>query len=648
MVRKDRTTQWMCNAIIVIAACACSVVAVGPQETPVIPEAVTDMLDAATRAPAPGGSTGEGAIDIKMNGIIEMHVKDADLFTVLQRLLRKTKTNIILGPEITGRVTASLYDVTLEEALDVILKQNGYGYIREGNFIYVKTLEELAELTAAARHRVVRTYTLNYIAPADAQTLLAPFLSAEGEVVLMPPSMTGFGDDTGGQSAAIEDIIVIRDYEEYFDGVEAQLERIDRRPRQVLLEATIVAADLTETNQLGIDFNVLGGIDFQSLHVDQPNLRNGPNATTTSTDGGGSTTTSGSDFGTLTGQVRESSLDDTTMSFATDFAGRVAQGGLSLGFVTDEVTAFLRALEEVTNTTVLANPKVLTLNKQMGKLLIGSRDGYRTLTTNQTSSTETVEFLETGIELTFRPFISDDGYVRLEVRPSDSEGSVDALGLPSENTTEVITNILVRDGHTIFIGGLFRELDTTGRQQVPIIGNIPWLGQAFGNQSDSVLKQEIIILLTVHVVDDLEAYGEYSNEVLDDSERQRVGVRRHMLGYGRSRLAHSHYKSALKELSAGHEQRALFHVDLALHNSPQLIEAIRLREDIRQQRTWEEDGSLIRDFIYNSMLRDEGLDPVIHGRVPRWGRPATPPAWSEEPLPEGLEPDMITPREVPE
>jgi type IV pilus assembly protein PilQ len=327
-------------------------------------------------------------------------------------------------------------------------------------------------------------------------------------------------------------------------------------------------------------------------------------------------------FGELTPQVPFPRLNDTTYRFSSDFAGRVPRGGLSIGFVTDEVTAFLRALEEVTNTTVLSNPKVVVINKHVGRLLVGARNGYRTLTTTQTSTTENIEFLETGTELRFRPFISADGHVRLEVTPRDSRGSVDALGLPNENTTEVTTNILMKDGHTVVIAGLFREASSAGRSQIPLLGSIPWAGTAFGAKSDSTVKQEIIILLTVHIIDDPENYSREADHLLEDAERLRVGLRRGMQWTGRSRLAQAHYEAALRALSAGKLGLAEWHTDLAIHNRPQLVEALRLREDIRQQRDWEEDGSLVRDYIRRLMQREEGLPDTRYGRpVPHVPRP---------------------------
>src|SRR5690606_22423310 len=112
--------------------------------------------------------------------------------------------------------------------------------------------------------------------------------------------------------------------------------------------------------------------------------------------------------------------------------------------------------------------------------LVGREDGYLTTTTTDTTTVQTVQFLRTGTRLVFRPYIGDDGYIRLEVHPEDSDGQVVA-GLPSKTTTEVTTNVLVKDGHTVVIGGLFRESDSRTRSQVPGLGELPIVGALFRN-----------------------------------------------------------------------------------------------------------------------------------------------------------------------
>ena len=161
---------------------------------------------------------------------------------------------------------------------------------------------------------------------------------------------------------------------------------------------------------------------------------------------------------------------------------------------------------------------------------------------------QTVEYLDTGTRLIFRPYVGDDGYVRMEIHPEDSTGGLTSANLPYKVTTEVTSNVMVKDGHTIVIGGLFRESTNTARSQIPVLGNIPLAGYLFRQQQDITVRQEIIILLTPHIVKDDSAYSEESQKVMKDVERIRVGARRGLMPFGRERLAEGDYEQAVAEM----------------------------------------------------------------------------------------------------
>src|SRR5688500_16726599 len=187
--------------------------------------------------------------------------------------------------------------------------------------------------------------------------------------------------------------------------------------------------------------------------------------------------------------------------------------GRRVGCISDVASMYVGALEGIAGTTVLASPRVLALNKQRGEVIVGRKDGYLTTTTTDTSTVQTVEFLDTGTRLVFRPFVGDDGYIRMEIHPEDSSGGL-ANNLPFKITTEVTSNIMVKDGRTIVIGGLFREASTRSRSQIPGLGNLPIAGALFRQQRDNTAREEIIILLTPHIVKDDVQYSEASEEMM--------------------------------------------------------------------------------------------------------------------------------------
>src|SRR5205085_320671 len=281
-------------------------------------------------------------------------------------------------------------------------------------------------------------------------------------------------------------------------------------------------------------------------------------------------------------------------------------GGFKIGFVSDNVSVFLSALEGVTDTTVLANPKVLAVNKQKGEVIVGRKDGYITTTVTQSASVQTVEFLDTGTKLIFRPYIADDGYIRMELHPEDSSGGLTGANLPFKITTEMTSNIMVKDGHTIVIGGLFRESSDVAKSQTPFLGNLPIAGALFRNQRDRTSREEIIILPTPHVIKDDEVYGKLSEDELKRAEKMRVGTRRGMMPWGSERLAEGEYDKALAELKKEHpnNQKVLWHLDCATNLNPKFIEAIELKQKITGKEVTSVDTSSIRGFVRDMVMQD--------------------------------------------
>ncbi|MFW6133275.1 MAG: secretin and TonB N-terminal domain-containing protein [Planctomycetota bacterium] len=553
--------------------------------------------------PAPV-ENGEKLVSTTRPGVVEeLHMRDTDIRRALEMFSRQQRVNIVATQDVKGNVAAvDLYEVTFEEALQAVLRAAGYTYYRENGTIYVCTPKELAERIQATRELAVRTFRLYYATASDARTLVEPALSDDGQVVITPAANVGIAEssvDAGGNSYACEDVLVVRDYPEKIEQIAEIIADLDARPQQVLVEATILRATLSEDNALGVDFNALAGVDFETLNSTSDGLQS-----------------------VTTGQLDSAGLNRNRATFRTDFNSAIDPGGMTIGFVSNNIGFFVRALESVTDTTVLANPKLLIINKQRGEVLVGSRDGYITTTVTETTATQSVEFLETGTRLVVRPYIGRDGYIRMELHPEDSSGSVQQIGqsvLPSETTTEVTSNVLVRDGHTIVIGGLFRERQDRGRTQVPLVGNVPHLGTLFRTTSDSIQREEVIILITPHIVEHATDEA-VSEQIGDDMKRFRLGVRKGMHWWGRGRLAQSAMRKAREKLAGGQRASAMWYLDTALSLQPRMIEGIRMKERLTRQAYWAEQSqySSVRSVIQRMIMEDLGVPPsrVIGRRKP--------------------------------
>jgi hypothetical protein len=175
-----------------------------------------------------------------------------------------------------------------------------------------------------------------------------------------------------------------------------------------------------------------------------------------------------------------------------------ATNGAKFGFVANNVTGFIQALETIGSTKILASPRILVLNKQRAEIQLGSRLGFQTLSQNFTSTIQQVQFLNVGTLLRLRPFVSDDGMVRMEIHPERSSGEVNN-NIPNQQTAELTTNVMVPDGATLVIGGLMEDQDDFQLQGLPGLARLPALGYLFGYRQRNQGRRELVVLLTPHI-----------------------------------------------------------------------------------------------------------------------------------------------------
>jgi type IV pilus assembly protein PilQ len=607
----------------------------GAQTSPVDPDSAVAagqirlMNDGTLDTPATQPAIDSGSkVVMNDSGTFSIQINnDIDLLQVLRMIANQAQISIIPGKDVHGTVPAmDLYNVTVSEALDAILQTNGMHWKKQGNFIFVYSETQWQSLQKSLHVRQTKVYTLNYVTASDAADLIKPALSADAMVQTTRGSSTGLSNvddsaeassssgDTGGNSLAGADMIVVSDYPENLSQVDQILAKIDRRPQQVLMEATILEATLNENNAMGIDFSFMGGVDMDTLLDNgigvaaalSGNILN-PAASSSGSSTGGTTSS-----GTPAPVVASGYTGFTTGNYDT----QVPAGGLQIGLVRNNLGLFISALEAVTDATVLANPKVLVLNKQPGDVHVGQELGYQTTTVTQTTSTETVQYLDTGTILTFRPFIGDDGYIRIEIHPEDSTGVL-VNNLPQKTTTEVTSNVMVKDGNTIVIGGLFRESSQTSRSQVPFLGSMPLAGPLFRSKADTTQREEIIILLTPHIVKDDAAYSRLSEQEKRDAELLRVGVRKGMMWFGRERLAESAYEDAVDEMNKPNPDvnKAVWHLDCATNLNPTFTEAILLKEKLTGKEVTDVDNSTIRSFVQRAILEDTAEPTTVPSAV---------------------------------
>jgi type II secretory pathway component GspD/PulD (secretin) len=478
----------------------------------------------------------------------EMTIADALRFLAL-----KFKKNIVPSPKVDGMITVTkLYNVSFEDALKAIIGNNKFEI--DGDFIRIYTPAEYTGDTSRMIHEVI---TLHYITATEAQALVTPVLSVAGGIAATSPAMLDTEPGEGGDSLVIRDALVIQDYPEVIKKAREIIADVDIAPQQILLEVTILEATLNEKTEFGVDWDILG-VDLSGTIGD---------------DG-----------------VRQTGLSD-------------IDGGLSVGIVQDHVRVLIEALETITDTTVLAHPKILALNKQAGRLLIGREDGYQTVSqiAEDGSTIQEISFLESGTKLEFRPFICDNGYIRMEIKPEQSEGTV-AAGLPSKSTTTIQSNVMVKDGKTIVIGGLFKEKTTLNRKQIPILGDLPIVGDAFKGTDDESIRVELIVLITPHIISDPEQTN--GDDRMADVQRIRYGARKDLIWMSRARISEDRYKTAVEYYQGGNMTAAMSQLNSAWTIKRTFLDADRLKDRIVKE-TQPENVDRIEWIMLDNLERAE-------------------------------------------
>ncbi len=531
--------------------------------------------------------------------LVNLTVRDEDLTTVLQMLSMQSQRSIVATQNVSGRVTANLYSVTFGEALDAILLYNGFGYYEEGNTIFVMPIEEIQAREAARMRRVSRVVALNYLNAVDAAQFASPLLSSGGTITTIgatPDFSMGSDLPTGKDNYAAEARLVINDFEDNIEVIRELLASLDTRPAQVLVEATILQSSISEANAFGIDFSILGGLDFADFTDIGGPLRVVDGLIT-----GGSGAVDGNGGG-VGGAIPD---DGRGVGIGSTVGNTQGNAGFKVGVVNDSFAVFMRLLDEVGDTTIISNPKVLTLNRQPASVQVGRRVGYLSTTTTDTASTQTVEFLETGTQLFFRPFVTNEGFIRMELRPrvsqpiirTVSDGAGRTLTIPDEDTSQLVTNVLVRDGQTIVLGGLFTERTASTRRQVPFVGDLPLLGAAFRGHSDTTDRAEIIFMITPTILNDqiLIEQGERAKELVHNT---RAGAREGLLPWSRERQSSQLLIEAERLASQGRTDQALNRVQRSLSLNPNQPEAIGLRTRLMNEQAHWPTRSLLNEIIH--------------------------------------------------
>jgi type IV pilus assembly protein PilQ len=393
---------------------------------------------------------------------ISLNLKDADLKDVLRAFSEQTGLNIAVDPGVSGSVTVDFVDVPWDQALDLILRQNSLTFTIEGNVMRIGTIDRIAAETAATRRLAEEerlnvplttlSFKLSYARAAEVQSVLKEIASPRARIIVDPRTNQ----------------LIISEIPDFLRTMQNLITTIDVPTRQVIIEARIVESSRTFSQQWGVDWGFNGDLDpanGSGTGVVFPNrigYEAGP-----------------FEFG-AGNPILSLSLMDVLGTFNLDFALAAAE---AQGFV-----------------KVVSAPRVTTQDNESANIQSGVQIPYQT----RINFTTTISYLDATLSLQVRPQITEAGTVIMEIQVQKNEPApglaiAGAAGTPL-TTRQAKTRLMVRDGGTAVIAGIFQTKENDSQSRVPFVHNIPVIGALFRTHDVSTSHDELLIFITPRIV----------------------------------------------------------------------------------------------------------------------------------------------------
>ncbi|MCA9408494.1 MAG: hypothetical protein KC733_07380 [Candidatus Omnitrophica bacterium] len=468
----------------------------------------------------------------RMQRTITLDVRDMNIVDVIKFLALKGEFNVVISPTVEGRVTVLLNRVSIKDALDIVIIANHLAYKVSNNIVQVMSSAEYESMFGKrfSDKTSVETIHLNYSKPSYVLAALDNIKSNVGKIIIDEDTGSVVMIDTpeaiAAMKEAIKDIekpldtfvyslqyakadvvadqlraridakavgsitpdersnkLVVRAFPERLKEIKNIIKNLDSPTKEVLVDSRIMQIVLKPQYDVGIDWQLdfrdssdknLRKLKFENFYLGQQNNK-------------------------------ISSSDTLVSNF-----GQIAVGD----FDVDAFQMTIRALEQVSDTKILSNPQILVTNNEEAKIHIGDTVPYIISTTSGTGdnaiTSEDVRFVDVGIKLNVTPIINDDDFVTMRLRPEISTvvGSIESQGggIPQVNKTELESTVMVKNGHTIIMGGLKKDDKVHTKKGFPVLMELPLFGKMFSRQNDDFTNTEIVIFITPTIVSGDEDY----------------------------------------------------------------------------------------------------------------------------------------------
>ncbi|HPN87894.1 MAG TPA: secretin N-terminal domain-containing protein [Candidatus Omnitrophota bacterium] len=461
----------------------------------------------------------------RLDRTISLDVRDMNIVDIVKFLALKGDFNVVISPSVDGRATVLLKQVSIKDALDIVIIANKLAYKIEKNIVQIMTSGEFETLFGRSfgDKREVSIVHLNYSKPSYVLAALDSIRSNIGKIIIDEDTGSVVIIDTPEAIAQMKvsiekmekpletfvyslqyaraDVVaeklksridakavgaitsdersnklIVRVFPGRLKEIKDLIKDLDTPTKEVLVTARILQVVLKPKYDMGIDWQLdfrkssddqIKKLSFQNTYLNKDNM------------------TTNDKLYSQFGQIAFGDFSQDTFEFA------------------------IRSLEQVSDAKILSNPQILVTNNQEARIHVGDTVPYIISTTSGTGdnaiTSEDVRFVDVGLKLNVTPNINDDGYVTMRLRPEISTvvGSIQSRassGIPQVNKTEVETTVMVKDGNTIVMGGLKKDNKSHSKKGFPVLMNLPVVGPLFGRTSDDFEQTEIVILITPHIV----------------------------------------------------------------------------------------------------------------------------------------------------
>ena len=438
---------------------------------------------------------------------ISLDFQDIEVRRVLQLLADFTEINMVTADTVQGNITLRLKDVPWDQALDIILKTKSLDKRRNGNVIWIAPVTELIKSEEEEAKAIAQSVKLAPLQTEYIQLSYAKAVDIEKLITQGKNSSNGSNRSSGSGADSLGDsvgsllsprgtistdprtnTIIVNDTSVKIDQIRKMIDLLDVSVKQVMVEARIVRASTEFSKQMGVKWGILS----QGINQNSDLLV------------GGSDTTlwdlkTPDDDGKYTIQRPDNLNVD--LGVTAPGASKIAFGLISLSdFMLD---LELSALQADGYGEVISTPKVLTADKQAAKVASGTQIPYQSAEGGGANAVSTTEFIDATLSLDVTPSITPDGKIQMMLQiKNDSVGNPTPTGQLTINKNEINTNVLVDNGETVVLGGIFEQTTANQQTKVPFLGDLPYIGRLFRKDVKSDNKSELLIFVTPRIVND--------------------------------------------------------------------------------------------------------------------------------------------------